>query len=242
MSDAQLEMMTKMVNSNNVVGIKEVKPTYETSTSFVIELNNGRTLNEFLPKEIKFLIDKKDPAAYSPLRKAIYFNPELLNNPNYRAVLAHECGHALVNNAKKEHLTYLQTGHEILYTDIFRNLPLEDRLKKIYSLMQLELDNEIDATDRGKIVADLLGVDSVAYEDMTTISLQNHFWASIFHTEKFFEETRLNLKNDTLIPYYNPFTREASQVTYREFKTLGIKAKDEHARIMGVMRNRVNLP
>lgn len=239
MSDTQLEKMTQVVNSNPITGIREVVPIVEDPSSFTIELNNGRTLNEFLPKGVKFFVDKDEPS-YSPRRNIVYFNPELLGNPNYEAVFAHECGHALVKNPKKTELTYLQTGHKIIYGGSFRQLSLEERVKKIYSLMQLDLENEVDAMNNGKIVADLLGVDSTVYEDMATNGLQTHFWANVIYLGKIFELTCPDLKDNTEITYYNPFAQEAQQITYEEFKTMHSKAKDENARAIRELRRKLN--
>lgn len=241
MSETQLKRITKLVDSNTIVGIKEVIPIEENSSSFIIELNNGRSLNEFLPKGIKFLFNKKDPPAYSPLRNTIDFNPELLTSPNYLAVLAHECGHSLVRNPKKTHLTYLQTGHEIVYDSGFKKLTLDERTKKIYFLMKHDLDNEIDASHSGKIVADLLNVDPIVYDDIISISLQNHFWFNMYSTQKLFELSCPDLTDDTLVEYYNPFTQDPIKITYGEFKTLSMKSKDESAKTMVEIRKRVNL-
>ncbi len=239
MSDAQLERMTQIVNSNATTGIKDVAPVPEDPLAFTIELNSGRSLNELLPKGIKFSIDTDDPS-YSPRRNIVYFNPELLTDPNYRAIFAHECGHALVKNPKKTELTYLQTGHEILYGRGFRELPLEDRLKKIYSLMQLDLENEIDAMNNGKVVADLLDVDPTVYEDMATNGLQTHFSATILYIRKMFELTCPDLQDDTLVDYYNPFTQGAQKITFDEFKTMSNKAKDDNAKAVSEIRRKIN--
>jgi hypothetical protein len=241
MSDAQLEIITGEVRSGTDLGIKLTRPLDDDTSSFRIELNNGRSLNDFLPKGIRFLLDKKNPAGFSPLKNAIDFNPELFNNPNYLSMFAHECGHSLVKNPKKTHLAYLQAGHDIVYGGRFRLLPLEERLKKIYSFMKLDLDNEIDATDHGKIVGDLLGVDPLVYDDMTSISLQNHFWFNIYSVQKIFDLTCTDLKDETLVEYYDPFSQESVQITYGEFKTISLKSKDENAKTMKEIRKRVTI-
>ncbi len=241
MSDKQLEIMTEIVGLNIGIGIKDVVPTEDNTSAHNILLNSGHSLNEFLPKGIKFIVDKEDPAAFSPLKNIIYFNPDLLRNPNYLAMLAHECGHSLVKNPKKTHLDYLQTGHEIVYDIRFKTLPLSDRLKKIFSLMKLDLDNEIEASHNGKIVADLLGADPIAYEDMISISLKNHFWFNMLSTQKLFELSCPDIKDDTLVEYYNPFTQDVIQISYGEFRKISMKSKDESAKTMVEIRNKVNI-
>lgn len=239
MSDAQLERMTQMVNSDAATGVKDVVPPADNALSFTIELNSGHTLNELLPKGVKFVMDKKEPW-YSPRRNIVHFNPELLSNQNYKATFAHECGHALVKNPKKTELTYLQTGHEILYHGQFRQLPLEERLKKISSLMRLDLENELDAMNNGKIVADLLDVDSTVYEDVATNGLQAHFWFTISYIGKMFELTCPDLRDDALVDYFNPFAQEVHQITYHEFKTMNSRAKEENAKAFAEANRKIN--
>ncbi len=239
MSDAQLEKMTQAVNAE-ATGLKGLTPAIDDPCAFTIELNNGRTLNEFLPKNVKFLADKEEPY-YSPRQNAVHFNPELLRDHNYKAAFAHECGHALVKNPKKTNLTFLETGHEILYGARFRGLSLKERLGKIHSLMQQDLENEIDAMNNGKIVADLLGVDSMVYEDLATNAMQTHYWFTILYIGKLFEMTCPELSDDVVVDYYNPFAQESQQITYGEYKDMSKKAKDENTRAAKELHRKVQL-
>lgn len=238
MSEIQLKQITKTVSTDSIMGISNVIKDSEDTYSFTINLKNGRTLNEFLPKGTTFLVDKGEPW-YSPQKKVIHFDPELLNNQNYRAVLAHECGHSLVKKSKKTQLAYLQSGHEILYDGRFKERPLEERLKRISSLIKHNLDTEIDATNHGKIIADLIGIDPTVYEDMTTNSLQTHFQSNMQYLKKLLELSCPDLTDDTLVYYYNPFAQETRQITYGEFKTISIKAKEENTKTMGLIKLKV---
>jgi hypothetical protein len=191
---------------------------------------NNQPINRILPPGMTIL-NVPGASRYSARDRRVEVDSEILTNSGEygKAMLAHEIGHAFDEENMER---YAAKARE--YNEKEPKAQPRERIGMWNDYFIAEATIEITAWDEGKIVSDLLGVDSQVYDDLMECALV-HRWSSI--VSDFYEILDKNLplsKKDIkqslrrFLPFagdrkyilLNPITQQIEQFTFKELEAI----------------------
>jgi hypothetical protein len=194
-------------------GIAEVKKNSNGEVN--IRLNNGKTLNEMLPVAFTIRNEKNLRPQMRMSTHTIEVNEEKLRNPFYLGTVAHEFGHLI--DKRQDKLVGQEIDAEyILLTK--SNMSSNKKVETLTKIFRLKMQVEINASDTGKIIADMLGVDDSIYEDVITDGLKSHYSAELHSLGSKILRNCPDISERESLTIFDPFSQTDRTYTYGELK------------------------
>ena len=202
--------------------------------SIDVIFKDGKKLSEFLPPELEI---KDTPGFNKPVLNKVFSEDGKIQNMevqiNYEwlkkggseqiAIFAHEIGHALAIEEEIKHNKELK--------ELIENHPsfdvIDNNVKVYMTYCFLKsasnsLDVEIQAWNYGKIIASLLGIDDIQYEDIMRPQIEGvyyHIYSQAYdfikglYIKDIFNENPTFLNSDITYPLYDLAQQSEVQVT-----------------------------
>ena len=161
--------------------------------TYHIEFNQpaiGLSVNKLLPKGWNFMYWEDDTGTVSP-PDFILIDPQLYSDRGLIATLAHGIGHARHFAEKPNEYKRLWKKQDIKDTHLQSCLTDEERIKMVCDSYNAEMQLEFEGWDRGLMVADKLGLDSMEYElemNLQHESLNDHIERGIVRTSQLIKQ------------------------------------------------------